>query len=395
MSIDIDAEDAEIVFSSERNNLVQYIAKYDKSKLMKDEKTEEVLKPRGAFVKFKPYKGKKWQTLDFGEWAKQYGADFALVNLIKWRAGAGHERSMYMGTPEKHDILGPKKYIYSRMDGDEIPYSRKEVWHFLEDILGVWSRLGRFKDNSEFVDRVHSKIMQDDEELDNDRIRERFHQNSFEIDNLMLGDQRINRKKVIEVLSFDYGASKKTISEDWWGERKSSFSYSTKGNILAALFIAIISFPLWGGLALASIAAIFDAPLALFVLLPCTGGAWIIFLGGAVASQLLNRQLLVDFEADRVTLSEGLFGIKFYAHSESVKLSKIKCVRAYEAGESAPGADRVKLCMHKTNSRKGDLNVTMIFAKGKFDSFELAERLGVDWKPRRANTRGTAFHHRW
>ena len=83
MSIDIDAEDAEIVFSSERNNLVQYIANCDKSELMNDEKTEEVLKPRGAFVKFKPYKGKKWQTLDFGEWAKQYGADFALVKFFR------------------------------------------------------------------------------------------------------------------------------------------------------------------------------------------------------------------------------------------------------------------------------------------------------------------------
>ena len=390
MSIDIDAKDAEIVFSSERNNLVQYIATCDNSELIKNEKTGKLFKPRCAFVKFKPYKGKKWQTLDFGEWAKQYGADFALVNLIKWRAGAGHKRSMYMGTPEKRDIWGPKKYIYS-MDGDELPYSRKEVWHFLEDILGVWSGLGRFKDKSEFVERVHSKIMQDDNELDNDQIRERFHQNSFEIDNLMLGDERINRKKVIEVISFDYGASKKTISEDWWGERKSSFSYSTKGNIFAALFIAAISFPLWGGLALASILAIFDEPLALFVLLPCTGGAWFLFLGGAVASQLLNRHLLVDFEADKVTLSEGLLGIKFYAHSKSVKLSKIKCVRAYEAGEGAPGADRVKLCMHENKGRKGDLNVTMIFAKGKFDPIELAERLGVDWKPRRAHT----FHHRW
>ena len=390
MSIDIDAKDAEIVFSSERNNLVQYIATCDNSELIENEKTGKLFKPRCAFVKFKPYKGKKWQTLDFGEWAKQYGADFALVNLIKWRAGAGHKRSMYMGTPEKRDIWGPKKYIYP-MDGDELPYSRKEVWHFLEDILGVWSGLGRFKDKSEFVERVHSKIMQDDNELDNDQIRERFHQNSFEIDNLMLGDERINRKKVIEVISFDYGASKKTISEDWWGERKSSFSYSTKGNILAALFIAAISFPLWGGLALASILAIFDEPLALFVLLPCTGGAWFLFLGGAVASQLLNRHLLVDFEADKVTLSEGLLGIKFYAHSKSVKLSKIKCVRAYEAGEGAPGADRVKLCMHENKGRKGDLNVTMIFAKGKFDPIELAERLGVDWKPRRAHT----FHHRW
>jgi hypothetical protein len=390
VSIDIDAKDAEIVFSSERNNLVQYIATCDNCELIENEKTGKLFKPRCAFVKFKPYKGKKWQTLDFGEWAKQYGADFALVNLIKWRAGAGHKRSMYMGTPEKRDIWGPKKYIYS-MDGDELPYSRKEVWHFLEDILGVWSALGRFKDKSEFVERVHSKIMQDDNELDNDQIRERFHQNSFEIDNLMLGDERINRKKVIEVISFDYGASKKTISEDWWGERKSSFSYSTKGNIFAALFIAAISFPFWGGLALASILAIFDEPLALFVLLPCTGGAWFLFLGGAVASQLLNRHLLVDFEADKVTLSEGLLGIKFYAHSKSVKLSKIKCVRAYEAGEGAPGADRVKLCMHENKGKKGDLNVTMIFAKGKFDPIELAERLGVDWKPRRAHT----FHHRW
>ena len=321
-----------------------------------------------GFVRFKRYGGDKWKNLPYSDWRKENGPDYVLTELMKRRGGACE-------SDEFDD--------YSR------PVSRRELARVLLESYATFTGHGRFLPDGQkldLVDRALDRIFGEGSGgIDYYELRNSLHESSTEVYDLLLGDLRLNRKKTINLISPNYGASRRVRPKEWWLEQEGPVSYSTRGSVLGAFVMALLTSPLWGGPLLFILVALInpnaESIVIILCMLPIMGVTWFIFLAGAVAGQLLRRTLTIDFDMEVVTLSEDLFGIGFYDVSESLKLSKVKCVRVYEGGDAA-GADRVKICTHEYSGGRKSLDATALFASGKFDSRELAEMLGVKWKPR-------------
>ena len=54
-----------------------------------------------------------------------------------------------------------------------------------------------------------------------------------------------------------------------------------------------------------------------------------------------------------------------------------------------PPSNKVVICRYPNKNSKTDLDVSWLFTSGKLDSKELAWTLGVPWKPRRADPKGS------
>lgn len=361
-------EDAlQVTFVSENNDILFYTA-------LNKGKIEE-------FVKFKPYGSDIWNELLWGYWRRENGSDYVLTELMKRRGG---------------DCQSDEFDDYSS------PISREELEEVLLDSFASLTGQGRLlpdRQKLELVDIALDKVFPNDLTLQYVELRASLHNSSTEVYDVLLGDSRVNSKKVINLISPNYGPSKQIRPKEWWLEQEGPVSYSTRGSILGAFIIALMSSPLWGVPFLFILSALLnpnsESIVIILCMLPVMGLTWFIFLAGAVAGQLLRRTLTIDFEMGVVTLSEDLFGIGFYDVSESLKLSKVKCVRVYEAGQSAPGANKVKICSHEYSGGRGSLDATALFNSGKFDSRELAEMLGVKWKPRPPSASRTPFHSEW
>ena len=392
--MDIRAEGVVVTFVSEVEDIVFYNALCDCDAHGDGPGDREC-----RFTRFKAHRGDEWETLHYHQWMVEYGPDYVLTELIGPRGAT-------LELEEPFELDYPKW-----PDVDTGPVTRGELGHVLEGLFGSLGGLGKFlQDKSGLVDRVLNRVMWDGTMLDYDKLRDRLHESSTEVYDVLLGDGRINPRSVINLVDVDYGASKRVRPEEWWLEQEGPVSYSTRGSVVGALVLALISSPLWFGPVLFILAALLnptsESVLGALCFLPVIIGSWFIILGGVVAGQLLRRTLTIDYEKGVVTLSEDLFGIGFYDHSESIELSRVKCVRVYEAGDAAPGADRVKICTHEYSGNPsirrqdglvpmGDLDATMLFASGKFDSMELAEMLGVKWKPRPLLGRGLPIHPEW
>ena len=374
MLMDLPADVDQVTFISENNDILFYTVEYRIG-------IDAVHQYESEFVRFKPYRGDKWENLRLSDWRNENGPDYVLTELMK-RRGGGCESDEF--------------------DDYSSPVFKEELEQVLLESFAVFTGQGRYLPDRQKLDLVYramDRIFGDGVTLEYDEFRGRLHEGSTEVYDLLLGDCRINRKKTINLLSPDYGASKQIRPKEWWLEQEGGVSYSARGSVLGAFVIALLSSPLWG-FPLIVILSVLINPSAesiviILCMLPIMGVTWFIFLAGAAAGQLLRRVLTIDFDRGVVTLSEDLFGIGFYDVSESLKLSKVKCVRIYEAGQAAPGADRVKICTHEYFGGRGSLDATMLFERGKFDSRELAEMLGVKWKPRYPIKTGNPSHPEW
>ena len=239
-------------------------------------------------------------------------------------------------------------------------------------------------------------VFSDGEILSFDKLRGRLHEKSTEVYDYILGDGRTN-KKIHDLLPLKQETSKKDRSKEWWLEQEEPVSYSVKGTPSGAILSLMVTSPFWFGPIIVILLILWhqdpDYYGIALCMLPTMGVTWFIFLFGMAGGALTRKTLTIDYENDLVNLSEDLYGIWpwFYDHSKSIELSKIKCVRVFKLN----GANRVMLCTDEYLKGEGALDLTRFLVRGKFDSMELAEDLGVKWKPRPTIEKMDLFHDEW
>ena len=359
MLMDLPASTLAVTFVSEKNDIVFY--------------TQAIEGHIIKFVRFKPYQKKRWKNLMWKDWKLAHAPDYILTEIMLNRGGDREADGF---------------------DDDTSPLTREEFEKFPFEPL-LWLRL-----SSEFHDRLLNAMFSDGEILSFDKLRGRLHEKSTELYDYLLGDGR-TIKKIHDLLPLKYDVSKQNRSKEWWLDQEEPLSYAVNGTPSAAILSLMVTSPFWFG-PIIVIFLILSHPYPEYYgvalcMLPIMGVTWFVFLFGMVGGALTRKTLTIDYKNELVILSEDLYGIWpwAYANSESIELSKVKCVRTWEVGSSAPGVNKVKICTDEYLAGEGALDLTKLFMRGKFDSEELAENLGVKWKPRQTIEAMDLFHDEW
>ncbi len=360
MLMDLPTSTVAVTFVSEKNDIVFYTQAIG----------DEIIK----FVRFKPYQKNRWKNLMWKKWRRAHAPDYIITEVMLNR---GDDREA------------------DGFDDDVRSVTREEFEKVTFEPLS-WLRL-----SSELYDRLVNALFSDGEIQSLDELRGRLHEKSTEVYDYLLGDGRINPKKTHDLLPLKNEISKPDRSKEWWLEQEEPVSYSVKGTPSGAILSLMVTSPFWFGPIIVILLILWhqdpDYYGIALCMLPTMGVTWFIFLFGMAGGALTRKTLTIDYKNDLVILSEDLYGIWpwFYANSESIELSKIKCVRTFEAGRAAPGANTVIICTDEYLKGEGALRPTMLFVRGKFDSMKLAENLGVKWKPRQTIEKMDLFHDEW
>ena len=356
MLMDLPTSTVAVTFVSEKNDIVFYTQAIG----------DQIIK----FVRFKPYQKNRWNNLMWKDWRRAHAPDYILTEVMLNRGG------------DRED---------DGFDDDSSPLTREEFEMVPFEPLS-WERL-----SSELHDRLVNAVFSDGEMQSFDELRGRLHEKSTELYDYLLGDGRINPKHQCDLLPLKNETSKQDRSKDWWLEQKEPVSYSVKGTPSGAILSLMVTSPFWFGPIIVILLILWhqdpDYYGIALCMLPTMGVTWFIFLFGMAGGALTRKTLTIDYENDLVNLSEDLYGIWpwFYDHSKSIELSKIKCVRVFKLN----GANRVMLCTDEYLKGEGALDLTRFLVRGKFDSMELAEDLGVKWKPRPTIEKMDLFHDEW
>ena len=359
MLMDLPTSTVAVTFVSEKNDIVFYTQAIG----------DEIIK----FVRFKPYQKNRWKNLMWKKWRRAHAPDYMITEVILNR-----------GDDREADGFDDDARSVTREEFEKVPFESLS-----------WLRL-----SSEFHDRLVNAVFSDGEILSFDKLRGRLHEKTTEVYDYLLGDGRTN-KKIHDLLPLKQETSKKDRSKEWWLEQEEPVSYSVKGTPSSAILSLMVTSPFWFGPIIVILLILWhqdpDYYGIALCMLPTMGVTWFIFLFGMAGGALTRKTLTIDYKNDLVILSEDLYGIWpwFYANSESIELSKIKCVRIWKVGSKSPGVNKVKICTDEYLAGEGALDLTMLFMKGKFDSEELAENLGVKWKPRQTIEAMDLWHHEW
>jgi len=283
-------------------------------------------------------------------------------------------------------------------DPDEDPISREGVIRTFQSIAHYYNENKWRKDRCRArAEEKASSVMGEESAIMFDELRERLIENSFAINDMFAPDQRYDTGKQIDLLPFVKPGKIEGGSKEWWENQDAPIVFTKTPDPVGAIVLLILCSPLlfFGG---AINIVGFSQPLALLVTIPITGLCWGFLLLGVVAGALVKHTLTIDGKNDQINHFESLPGTTFYdVDHGSVKLSKVSVVRTWgiNTGPSAngekgpPPSNKVVICRYPNKNSKTDLDVSWLFTAGKLDSKELAWTLGVPWKPRRANPKGS------
>lgn len=390
---------------------------------------------RCDFVKYKNAKG-KWEFKSFNEWRNENISDFFLKELIesKRRTWANENYSQFQDRfefeepPEEYSSDSISEFlndffkipqfsqeaeedtgrVFFRLPpADEMlvrgiisglieysesqQFSKEEITVGLQEIANFGSQNWRVDRNRPRAEEKSQKIMKEAKILEFDELRSRLRENTYEINDMYLPDQRYDTGKEIDLMPFLNYGSKEIPTKEWWSEQKEPIVFTKERGYLAALITTILCSPLLLLPTAFTLAALIDllsgnveALMGLIVFLPLTGGCWFFLAGGFIAGQLVRHRLVIDGKNNIITSTEDLWNIPFYdVEKGKMKLSDAKCVRTWGLiREEGPSYNKVVICKHPHKERKEDLDVSWLFNTGKIDSRELASALQVPWKPR-------------
>ena len=415
----------------------EYNTLYYRAELKNPEARKEVtdLFKRCDFVKYKNAKG-KWEFKHFNEWRNENVSDYFLRELIeaKRRTWANEnysdfqDRFRFEEYPEespsdtiseflndfikipqfsqeaqedtgrgffrlpRKDELVIRGIISGLIEYSEISqFSKEEITTGLQEIANFGHQNWRKDRNRPRAEEKSQKIMNYADELEFDELRTRLHENTSEINDMYLPDQRYDTGKTIDLMPFLNYGSTQIPTEEWWSEQEEPIVFTKKRGYLSALIMTIICSPLLlisagATFAVLSIALTEDPAMivGLIFTLPLTGGCWFFLAGGVIAGQLVRHRLEINGKNNTITSTEDLWNISFYdVEKGKMKLSDAKCVRTWGLiREEGPSYNKVVICKERYESRKSDLDVSWLFTAGKIDSRELASALQVPWKPR-------------
>ena len=401
----------------------------------KSEIAEIDLFMRCDFVKYKNAKG-KWEFKHFNEWRNENISDYFLKELIesKRRTWANENYSDFQDRfgfeehPEESSSDSISEFLddffkipqfsqeaqedtgrgfFRLLPEDEMlirgiisglieysesqQFSKEEITVGLQEIANFGVQNWRKDRNRTRAEEKSQKIMKEANKLEFDELRTILHENTFEINDMYLPDQRYDTGKTIDLMPFLNYGSTEIPTKEWWSEQEEPIVFTKKRAYLGAFFTTIICSPLLlfsagATFAVLSIALTEDPAMivGLIFTLPLTAGCWFFLAGGVIAGQLVRHRLVIDGKNNIITSTEDLWNISFYdVEKGKMKLSDAKCVRTWGLiREEGPSYNKVVICKDRYKSRKSDLDVSWLFTAGKIDSRELASALRVPWKPR-------------
>ena len=387
---------------------------------------------RCDFVKYKNAKG-KWEFKHFNEWRNENISDYFLKELIelKRRTWANENYLQFQNRFEFEeypdsslvsklldgDYFGPKYSqqaeedtgrVFFRLPPEnelvirgiisgliEYPesqyFSKEEITLCFQEFANFGHQNWRKDRNRPRAEEKSQIIMKEENKLEFDELRSRLRENTSEINDMYLPDQRYDTGKQIDLMPFlNYGRVE-IPTKEWWSEQEEPIVFTKERGYLAALITTIMCSPLLlittGGTLVMLIDLLsgnVEALIGLIVFLPLTGGCWFFLVGGVIAGQLVRHRLVIDGKNNIITSTEDLWNISLYdVEKGKMKLSDVKCVRTWGLErEKGPSYNKVVICKHPYRARKADLDVSWLFTAGKIDSRELASELRVPWKPR-------------
>ena len=401
----------------------------------KSEIAEIDLFMRCDFVKYKNAKG-KWEFKHFNEWRNENISDYFLRELIesKRRTWANENYSDFQDRLgfEEHPEESPSDSISEFLNDfikmpqfsqeaqedtgrgffrlprkDELvirgiisglieysessQFSKEEITTGLQEIANFGHQNWRKDRNRPRAEEKSHKIMKEANKLEFDELRTVLYENTYEINDMYLPDQRYDTGKAIDLMPFLNDGSAEIPTKEWWSEQEEPIVFTKKRSYLGAFITTIICSPLLlitGGGTLVMLIDLLsgnvEALMGLIVLLPLTGGCWFFLAGGFIAGQLVRHRLVIDGKNNIITSTEDLWNIPFYdVEKGKMKLSDAKCVRTWGFDRNdGPPVINVVICKDPYKSRKSNLDVSWLFTAGKIDSRELASALRVPWKPR-------------
>ena len=401
----------------------------------KSEIAEIDLFMRCDFVKYKNAKG-KWEFKHFNEWRNENISDYFLKELIesKRRTWANENYSEFQDRfgfeehPEESSSSPVSEFLddffkipqfsqeaeedtgrgfFRLPPEDEIlirgiisglieysesqQFSKEEITVGLQEIANFGIQNWRVDRNRPRAEEKSQKIMKEANKLEFDELRTVLYENTSEINDMYLPDQRYDTGKTIDLMPFLNDGSAEIPTKEWWSEQEEPIVFTKKQSYLGAFITTIICSPLLlitgGGTLLFLIDLLsgnVEALIGLIVFLPLTGGCWFFLAGGVIAGQLVRHRLVINGENNTITSTEDLWNISYYdVEKVKMKLSDAKCVRTWGLiREEGPSYNKVVICKDPYKSRKSDLDVSWLFTSGKIDSRELASALRIPWKPR-------------
>ena len=401
----------------------------------KSEIAEIDLFMRCDFVKYKNAKG-KWEFKHFNEWRNENISDYFLKELIetKRRTWANENYSEFQDRfgfeehPEESSSSPVSEFLddffkipqfsqeaeedtgrgfFRLPPEDEIlirgiisglieysesqQFSKEEITVGLQEIANFGIQNWRVDRNRPRAEEKSQKIMKEANKLEFDELRTVLYENTSEINDMYLPDQRYDTGKTIDLMPFLNDGSAEIPTKEWWSEQEEPIVFTKKQSYLGAFITTIICSPLLlitgGGTLLFLIDLLsgnVEALIGLIVFLPLTGGCWFFLAGGVIAGQLVRHRLVINGKNNTITSTEDLWNISYYdVEKGKMKLSDAKCVRTWGLiREEGPSYNKVVICKDPYKSRKSDLDVSWLFTAGKIDSRELASALRVPWKPR-------------
>ena len=270
-------------------------------------------------------------------------------------------------------------------------FSKEEITVGLQEIANFGNQNWRVDRNRPRAEEKAQKIMKEANKLEFDELRTVLYENTSEINDMYLPDQRYDTGKAIDLMPFLNDGSAEIPTKEWWSEQEEPIVFTKKRSYLGAFITTIICSPLLlitGGGTLVMLIDLLsgnvEALMGLIVFLPLTGGCWFFLAGGFIAGQLVRHRLVIDGKNNTITSTEDLWNISFYdVEKGKMKLSDAKCVRTWGFDrDEGPPVINVFICKDRYKSRKSDLDVSWLFTAGKIDSRELASALRVPWKPR-------------
>ena len=390
---------------------------------------------RCDFVKYKNAKG-KWEFKHFNEWRNENISDYFLKELIelKRRTWANENYSDFKDRfgfeehPEESSSDSVSEFLndffkipqfsqeaeedtgrgfFRLPPEDEMlirgiisglieysesqQFSKEEITVGLQEIANFGTQNWRVDRNRPRAEEKAQKIMKEANKLEFDELRIALYENTFEINDMYLPDQRYDTGKAIDLMPFLNDGSREIPTKEWWSEQEEPIVFTKERGYLAAIIMTILCSPLLLIPAASTLVMFIDllsgnveALMGLIVLLPLTGGCWFFLAGGFIAGQLVRHRLVIDGKNNIITSTEDLWNIPFYdVEKGKMKLSDAKCVRTWGFDRhDGPPVINVVICKHRYESRKSDLDVSWLFTAGKIDSRELASELRVPWNPR-------------
>ena len=415
----------------------EYNTLYYRAELKNPEARKEVtdLFKRCDFVKYKNAKG-KWEFKHFNEWRNENISDYFLRELIesKRRIWANENYSEFQDRfgfeehPEESSSSPVSEFLndffkipqfsqeaeedtgrgfFRLPPEDEMlirgiisglieysesqQFSKEEITVGLQEIANFGNQNWRVDRNRPRAEEKSQKIMKEANKLEFDELRTVLYENTSEINDMYLPDQRYDTGKTIDLMPFLNDGSAEIPTKEWWSEQEEPIVFTKKRSYLGAFITTILCSPLLLLSAAFPLVMLIDllsgnggSLIGLIVFLPITGGCWFFLAGGFIAGQLVRHRLVIDGKNNIITSTEDLWNIPFYdAKKGKMKLSDAKCVRTWGfERDDGPPVINVVICKTRYQSRKSDLDVSWLFTAGKIDSRELASALRVPWKPR-------------